>query len=158
MVFQFLLVSGNIIANYRCLGQDAFLKETILIALCSLLQNRRFRPTLESAVLSHFGNRRFGLILEIGGFVSVKIAGFVSFSKSAVLSHLKSAVLSCPHPGLLLSLPNQLPTYHQTQLKKCALHQISKTMLQTDCLFGALKLGKNVTFIFLELSNFSFRN
>ena len=36
------------------------MREAILVALCSLLQNRRFCPTLESAVLSDF---------EIGGFV-----------------------------------------------------------------------------------------
>ena len=43
--------------------------------------NRRLRPTLKSAVLSHYQNRRFYLIIKIGGFVP--------FSKSAVLSHSK---------------------------------------------------------------------
>ena len=65
-----------------------FFQRNSFEAVCFLLQNRRFCPTLKSAVLSHFRNRRFCLIFKIGGFVS--------FSKSAVLSHLKSAVLSCP--------------------------------------------------------------
>ena len=41
----------------------------------ALLQNRR--PTLKSAVLSRFRNRRFCLVFEIGGFVSFKIGCFV---------------------------------------------------------------------------------
>ena len=69
------------------------MREIILMAFCSLLQNRRFCPTLETAVLSHFRNRRFCLIFEIGGFVP--------FPKSAILSHLKSALLSCPGKFLL---------------------------------------------------------
>ena len=94
MVSQFLIVIGNIIANYRQLGQDAFIRETILMAMCSFLQNRPYCPTLKSAVLSHFiigdfvsfsksailshfRNRRFCLIFEIGGFVSFKIGCFV---------------------------------------------------------------------------------
>ena len=40
VVSHFLIVIGNITANYRLLGQDAFISETILIAICSLLQNR----------------------------------------------------------------------------------------------------------------------
>ena len=35
VVSHFLIVIGNIIANYRKLGQDAFIGETIL-AICSL--------------------------------------------------------------------------------------------------------------------------
>ena len=44
------------------------MREAILMALCSFLQNRRFCPNLEPAVLSLF---------EIGGFVSFKIGCFV---------------------------------------------------------------------------------
>ena len=66
------MVIGNIIANYRLLGQDAFIRETTLMTICSLPQNRPSCPTLKSAVLSHF-----------------KIGDFVSFSRSAVLSHFR---------------------------------------------------------------------
>ena len=51
---------GDIIANYGWLGQDAFISETILIAICSLLQNRRFCP-----------------VSKIGDLVSFKIGSFV---------------------------------------------------------------------------------
>ena len=43
----------------------------------SLLQNRRFCPTLQSAVLSQFRNRRFCPISENGDFVAFKIGCFV---------------------------------------------------------------------------------
>ena len=77
MVFQLLLVIGNIFAKYQYLGQDAFIRETTLIVICSLLQNPRFCPTLKSAVLSHLRNPRFFLIFEIRGFFSFKIDCFV---------------------------------------------------------------------------------
>ena len=44
VVFKFLFLIGNIIANYRSIGQDAFIRETILTAVCPQLQNRRFCP------------------------------------------------------------------------------------------------------------------
>ena len=72
------------------------MREIILMAFCSLLQNRRFCPTLETAVLSHFRNRRFCLIIKIGGFVS--------FSKSAVLSHSKIGGF-VSHPYIRVWLP-----------------------------------------------------
>ena len=71
------------------------LSETILMQFV-LSQNRPFCPTLKSAVLSHFRNRRFCPIFEIGGFVSFEIGDFVPFPKSAILSHLNLALLSCP--------------------------------------------------------------
>ena len=88
------MVIGNIIANHRLLGQDAFIRETTVMAICSLLQNRPSCPTLKSvvlsrfkvgdfvsfsrsAVLSHFQNRLFCFIFEIGGFFSFKIGCFV---------------------------------------------------------------------------------
>ena len=74
VVSQFLIVIRNIIANYQQLGQDAFIRETILMAICSFfLQNRLYCPTLKSPVLSHF-----------------IIGDFVSFSKSAILSHFRN--------------------------------------------------------------------
>ena len=63
-----LLVIGSVIANYWLLGQDAFIRETILMAICSLLQNREFIA---------LWNRRLCLIFEISGFVSFKIGCFV---------------------------------------------------------------------------------
>ena len=62
------MVIDNIIANYRLLGQDAFIRKTTLMAICSLLQKRPSCPTLKSAVLSRF---------KIGDFVSFKIGSFV---------------------------------------------------------------------------------
>ena len=47
------------------------------MAFCSVLQNRRFFPTLESAILSHFRNQRFSPVYEIGRFASFKIDCFV---------------------------------------------------------------------------------
>ena len=47
------------------------------MAICSLLQNRPSCPTLKSAIMSHFRNRRFCPIFEIGGSVSFKISCFV---------------------------------------------------------------------------------
>ena len=53
-IFQLLLVIGNIIGNYRYLCQEAFIRETILMAVCSNSSNRRFCLTLEkTAVLFH---------------------------------------------------------------------------------------------------------
>ena len=39
---QFLIVIGNNIPIYRILHQDASIRETILTAICTHLQNRRF--------------------------------------------------------------------------------------------------------------------
>ena len=39
MVSQFLIVIGNIIANYRLLGQDDFISETIVIEMPMKLKN-----------------------------------------------------------------------------------------------------------------------
>ena len=77
MVFQVVLVYGNIIANYRYIVQYGFIKETILMEVFSLLQKLRFCPILKSAVLSRIRNRRRCLIFEIGGFVSFKTDCFV---------------------------------------------------------------------------------
>ena len=80
MVSQFLLV----VAIYRSLDQDAFIRETISMEVCCLLQNRRFFPHFKiggfvsfskSAVLSHLQNRRFFSVSEICSFVSFKIRG-----------------------------------------------------------------------------------
>ena len=77
---------GNIIAIYRYLGQDAFISETILIAICSLLQNRRFCLIFGiggfvsfsiSADLSHFRNRRICPVSRNGDFVSNEIGSSI---------------------------------------------------------------------------------
>ena len=97
MASQFLLVIDDIIDNYRLLGQDAFIWETILMGVWSLFTKSAFFPHFKfggfvsfkkSTVLPHFRNRRLCLIFEI--------SGFVPFPESAVLSHLKLAGLSCP--------------------------------------------------------------
>ena len=77
VVSQFFLVNSNIFAKYRWLGQDVVTRGAILMVVCSLLQNRWFCATLNSAVLSHFRSRRFCPVSEIGGFVSIKIGRFV---------------------------------------------------------------------------------
>ena len=67
---QFLIVIGNIIANHQKLDQNAFIRETNLMAVCSILQNRRF-------------------CLNFG----IGIGSFVPYPKSAVSPRLKSVVL-----------------------------------------------------------------
>ena len=113
VVSQFLLVIGNIIANYRSLGQDIFIRETILMTACSFLQNRRFCLTLKSAIFTHFRNRRFCLIFEIGGFVAFKISCFVL--PPCTLTSFRPTdddrrVIACGStPGLLCLMKQKLP-------------------------------------------------
>ena len=89
----FLIVIGNIIANYRCLGQDIFLiRETVLMAICSLSQNRGFCLFSKSAVLSLF-----------------KLGDFVSFSKSPVLFRFQNCRFCLIQNRLFCPAPESCP-------------------------------------------------
>ena len=109
-----------------------------MIAICPLLQNRRFCLIFEiggfvlfpeSAVLSHFWNRRFCFIFGIGGFVP--------FPKLAILSHLKSAVLSRMIIGCG---EHESPRHNRTPSKV----QASSTFFQLQAAFLANKTSESI--------------